>query len=84
MSTRSPRCPDGAGLGLGTALMKAAEDKAAAAGITQLSVQVFEQNAHAVKLYDRLGYRVAETRPVLSHPCQPYYDGRVLLLLKDI
>jgi len=76
--------PGRRGSGLGTALMKAAEDKAAAAGITQLSVQVFEQNAHAVKLYDRLGYRVAETRPVLSHPCQPYYDGRVLLLLKDI
>lgn len=76
--------PGRRGLGLGAALMQAAEDKAAATGINRMSIQVFEQNTHAAKLYDRLGYRVVETRPVLSHPCQPYYDGRILLMLKDI
>ncbi len=76
--------PGRRGYGLGTALMRAAEDAAAAAEIGRMSVQVFEQNSDAVKLYDRLGYGVAETRPVLSHPCQPYYDGRILLMMKDL
>ena len=64
--------------------MHAAENRAKAQGISRMSIQAYEQNTGAVRLYERLGYRRAETRPVLSHPCQPYYDGRVLLLLKDI
>ena len=76
--------PGRRGLGLGSALMRAAETKAKAQGISLMSIQAYEQNTGAVRLYERLGYRRAETRPVLSHPCQPYYDGRVLLLLKDI
>ena len=76
--------PGRRGLGLGAALMRAAEDRAKAQGISRMSIQAYEQNTGAVRLYERLGYRRTETRPVLSHPCQPYYDGRVLLLLKDI
>lgn len=76
--------PGRRGLGLGTALLRAAEDAAKAQGIGTMSIQAFEQNTGAVKLYKRLGYKVTETRPVLSHPCQPYYDGRVVLMLKDI
>ncbi|MAZ18267.1 MAG: GNAT family N-acetyltransferase [Ahrensia sp.] len=76
--------PGRRGFGLGAALMQAAEAKAKAQGISRMSIQVYEQNTGAVRLYERLGYSHAETRPVLSHPCQPYYDGRVLLLLKDI
>ncbi|MAS05560.1 MAG: GNAT family N-acetyltransferase [Ahrensia sp.] len=76
--------PGRRGLGLGSALMRAAEDRAKAQGMSRMSIQAYEQNTGAVRLYERLGYRRAETRPVLSHPCQPYYDGRVLLLLKDI
>jgi ribosomal protein S18 acetylase RimI-like enzyme len=34
-------------------------------GISRMSIQVFEQNTDAVRLYERLGYRRAETRPVL-------------------
>lgn len=76
--------PGRRGLGLGAALMGAAEDRAKAQGISRMSIQAYEQNTGAVRLYERIGFRRAETRPVLSHPCQPYYDGRVLLLLKDI
>lgn len=76
--------PGRRGFGLGSVLMRAAEAKAKAQGISRMSIQAYEQNTGAVRLYERLGYIRAETRPVLSHPCQPYYDGRVLLLLKDI
>lgn len=71
-------------LGLGTALMAAAEYKAATAAIRRMSIQVFEQNTGAMKLYQRLGYRTVDTRPVLLHPCQPYYDGRVALMMKEL
>ncbi|MFC3227918.1 GNAT family N-acetyltransferase [Marinibaculum pumilum] len=70
--------------GLGYRLMAAAEARAKAAGLERLSIQVFSQNAGAVRLYRRLGYVEADSRPVLDHPCQPYYDGRVLLLVKAV
>lgn len=76
--------PGRRGHGLGTALMRAAEDRARSQGIRRMSIQAYEQNTGAVKLYKRLGYATVETRPVISHPCQPYYDGRVVLMLKDI
>lgn len=76
--------PGRRGFGLGSTLLAAAEDRAAAQDISRMSIQVYEQNTGAVKLYERTGYSVADTRPVLSHPCQPYYDGRVLLMLKDV
>ena len=76
--------PGRRGLGLGTALLRAAENKAATQGIRRMSIQAFEQNTGAVRLYQRLGYKVTDARPVIIHPCQPYYDGRVVLMLKDI
>jgi len=76
--------PGRRGFGLGSALLRAAEERAAAQGVRRMSIQAFEQNSGAVKLYERLGYGATDSRPVLSHPCQPYYDGRVLLMLKDI
>ncbi len=63
--------PGRRGLGLGAALMGAAEDRAKAQGISRMSIQAYEQNTGAVRLYERLGYRRAETRPVLSLDCSP-------------
>jgi ribosomal protein S18 acetylase RimI-like enzyme len=72
------------GRGIGTRLMRAAEDGAKAAGADALSIQVFSQNTDALRLYERLGYRRVAARPVLDHPCQPYYDADVLLMTRAI
>ena len=43
--------------GLGTALMQHAQQWAKAKGYGQVSLQVFEDNAAAVRLYEKLGYQ---------------------------
>ena len=43
--------------GLGTALMHHAQQWAAQQGYSQIGLQVFEDNAPALKLYRKLGYR---------------------------
>lgn len=72
------------GAGVGSALMQAAEDLALKAGYRSMSIQVYSQNAGAVQLYERLGYRDHARARVREHPCQPYYDEDVLLLLKPL
>lgn len=76
--------PGRRGRGVGTRLMRAAEERAHATGVETLSIQVFSQNTDALRLYERLGYRAVASRPVLEHPCQPYYDADVLLLTKPV
>lgn len=71
------------GRGLGSALLDFAEDLARAKGCPQVSIQVFSQNEGAKRLYLRKGYRIADERPIVAHPCYPY-DDRALLLLKDV
>jgi RimJ/RimL family protein N-acetyltransferase len=44
-------------LGVGTALMQAAEQWAKHVGIQKLELHVFPHNAPAIALYERLGYR---------------------------
>ena len=44
------------GAGLGTRLLAAAEEWAKRHGFSQLSIAVFERNAEALKLYQRLGF----------------------------
>ncbi len=70
--------------GVGTALMKAAEDLARDSGYSSMSVQVYSQNTGAVKLYERLGYHEHGRVPVRDHPCQPYYDEDIVLLRKQL
>lgn len=70
------------GRGVGTGLMKIVDRLAAEAGCATISVEVFEQNAGALRLYQRLGYRVVEQRDVVAHSCHPY-TGRVLLLTEN-
>jgi len=75
--------PEYRGKGIGTQLMGIADKLAAEAGCTIISVEVFEQNRGALRLYQRLGYRIAEQRNVVIHPCHPY-DGSIFLLTKDV
>ena len=65
--------------GIGRTLMGIADDLAASVGCTLLSVEVFEQNKGALRLYQRLGYAVLEKRPAIPHPCHPYTGDLVLL-----
>ncbi|MEP0518626.1 MAG: GNAT family N-acetyltransferase [Hyphomicrobiales bacterium] len=72
------------GLGLGRLLLKSAERKAASLDVKCLSIQAFSQNQGAIRLYTNMGFARTDSRPVLSHPCQPYYDEDVWLLKKAI
>ncbi len=72
------------GAGIGATLLAEVEELARTAGYSVLSIQVYEQNTGAVRLYLRTGFEIVERAPVRSHPCQPYYTGDVLLLTKSI
>lgn len=72
------------GHGLGSSLLRSAEELATGAGYPAMSIQVYGQNTGAVRLYERLGYQMKTKSPVRLHPCQPYYTGDVLLLIKSL
>lgn len=69
--------------GIGTRLLQAAASRATALGCTRLSVQVFSQNIGAVRLYERNGFRMIDSRPIKAHPCYPY-DDRILLMVRAL
>lgn len=68
---------------VGSTLMGLADKLAANAGCSLLSVEVFEQNTGALRLYQRLGYAIVDKRPVVPHRCHPY-TGDVVLLTKPV
>lgn len=69
------------GQGIGAALMAEAEQQATMVGCNKITVQVFDENTGAVKLYKRLGYSRIDEREVIPHSCLRY-RGKVLLLEK--
>jgi ribosomal protein S18 acetylase RimI-like enzyme len=71
------------GRGLASRLLEAARALAAEAGCDELSIQVFEQNEGALRLYERHGYRIVARRRAVPHPSYPY-DGDVLLLTRKV
>ncbi|MGF1610362.1 MAG: GNAT family N-acetyltransferase [Kiloniellales bacterium] len=71
------------GQGLGSGLLEIARDLAPEAGCDTLSVQVFEQNDGAVRLYRRHGYAIVDQRPIVAHSCYPY-DSSVLLMTRTV
>ena len=73
--------PEYRGMGIGTRLMQEAVSLARRTGCDQLSLQVFDENEGAVRLYQRLGYQVIETRDVIPHECHPHH-GKILLMTK--
>ena len=50
------------GLGLGAALMRQAEEQAAALGKRKMTLDVIGENEGAIRLYQRLGYRIVRTQ----------------------
>jgi ribosomal protein S18 acetylase RimI-like enzyme len=56
------------GTGVSTALMNAVEKRARAQGFTKITLNVFEGNARARRLYEKLGFAVEIIRYVKSLP----------------
>lgn len=75
--------PEFRGLGLGTKLLEAAPALASEAGCSELSLQVFEQNGDALRLYERHGYREIARLPAVPHPSYPY-EGYVVLMTRSV
>lgn len=73
--------PQFRGLRVGTRLMALVDTLALTAGCEWASVQVFEENAGALRLYERLGYRTVDRRPAVPDACHPY-TGDILLLTR--
>lgn len=68
---------------IGTGLMGLVDGLARQAGCTLSSLEVFEENEGALRLYRRLGYTPVERRPVVpheSHPC----TGDIVLMTRAV
>ncbi len=71
------------GQGIGAALMERVEERARECGCPSLSLLVFDVNDGAKRLYERLGYRVADRRAIVPHPLiRP--EGDVLLMVRPL
>jgi ribosomal protein S18 acetylase RimI-like enzyme len=70
--------------GIGSALMARGHRRARAEGLKQASLIAFERNEGAVRLYERMGYRIIDRRPLVPHPFIHYKDGDALLMAIDL
>jgi ribosomal protein S18 acetylase RimI-like enzyme len=68
---------------LGSRLLQHANTLAGQAGCDTLSLQVFEQNPGALRLYLRHGYRPVARRAVVPHPSH-HYRGELVLLTRPV
>jgi len=69
--------------GLGSRLCEIAKGLARERGSDVLSLLVFEQNVGAVQLYERLGFKTIDRRPVVPHELIRY-TGDVLLMTAPV
>ena len=65
--------------GLGTLLIEESRQLAIEADCDQLSLEVFDENVAALRLYKRLGFEVIDSREVVPHESHPH-RGKILLL----
>ena len=75
--------PEYRGQGVGSALMCMVDGWAREAGCDLASIQVFEENTGALRLYQRLGYGEIARRAAVPHASHPY-TGDVVLLTKRL
>lgn len=68
---------------VGSSLIGIVDQLAADAGCALTSIEVFDQNEGALRLYQRPGFSIIEKRRVAPHPSQPY-DGYILLLTRTV
>ncbi|MHA1599848.1 MAG: GNAT family N-acetyltransferase [Alphaproteobacteria bacterium] len=69
--------------GLGSRLCEIAKGLARERGYDELSLLVFEQNMGAVQLYERLGFKEIDRRPLVPHELIRY-TGDVLLMTAPV
>jgi ribosomal protein S18 acetylase RimI-like enzyme len=75
--------PEFRGQGLGTKLLAIARSQAQDRGFHELSLFVFEQNAGAVRLYERNGFKTVDRAAVVPHKLIQY-TGDVLLMTAPV
>ena len=75
--------PESRGQGVGTMLIHHAHVTARTRGLTSTSLRVFSANAGAVRLYQRCGFEVVDSRPVVAHPAIRF-TGEVLLMRRPV
>lgn len=74
--------PQFRGNGVGTALMGLVDELAHALGCNLVSMEVFDSNPGALRLYQRLGYEIIAQRDMIASAYLP--AGQVLLLTKPV
>lgn len=75
--------PEFQGQGIGTQFLQLAHRQAAERGFSELSLLCFEQNAGALRLYQRNGFKVIDRAPVVSHPLI-HHTGDILLMTAPV
>jgi ribosomal protein S18 acetylase RimI-like enzyme len=75
--------PEYRGHGIGTRLLALVEDHARDKEFEKVSLMVFEQNAGAKQLYERMGYREVSRATVYPHPLI-HFTGDAILMVKEI
>ena len=71
------------GQGIGSDLMALAENLAKEKGFSKTSLVVFEDNAGAKKLYERLGYKEVKRSTITPHPLI-HFEGDAILMVKHL
>lgn len=71
------------GRGVASALLAACEEAAGRAGATRLSLIVASENEGAHALYEKLGYREIDSRPLVNFPGGPR-GGQWVLMVKSL
>lgn len=76
--------PEYRGRGIGERLLARACERARAEGLDRVSLICFERNAAAMRLYERLGWRAVDRRPIVRHPALHYHDGDAVLMVRAV
>lgn len=69
---------------VGTALMGMVDQLACQQRCSLSSIEVFDRNEGALRLYQRIGYTITERRRVVPHQCHPYDGGDIVLLTRPV
>jgi ribosomal protein S18 acetylase RimI-like enzyme len=73
--------PEHRGNGIGSKLLYKSRQCALEAHTARVTVEVFEQNEGALRLYQRHGFRILDRCPAVPHASHPY-SGDILLLVQ--
>jgi RimJ/RimL family protein N-acetyltransferase len=69
------------GKGIGSSLIKAALSKAKANGMERVELEVFDNNTTAIKLYEKIGFKMEGRKARAAKLCGEYLDLVLMALL---